>query len=38
VAFNLSLRAEDRTLTDEDIAPVVEKILSELATLGAQLR
>ena len=38
VAFNLSLRAEDRTLTDEDIAPVVEKILAELATIGAQLR
>ena len=38
VAFNLSLRAEDRTLTDEDISPVVEKILSELASIGAQLR
>ncbi len=39
VAFSLELRADDRTLTDEDISPVIEKILSALREkLNAVLR
>ncbi len=39
VAYSITFRAEDRTLTDEDVNPVMDKILNQLETkLGAQLR
>jgi phenylalanyl-tRNA synthetase beta chain len=39
VAYNITFRAEDRTLTDDDIASPMKKILKELEDkLGAQLR
>ena len=39
VAYSITFRAADRTLTDEDVNPVTEKILAELESkLGAQLR
>jgi phenylalanyl-tRNA synthetase beta chain len=34
----LSFRAEDRTLTDEDVAPARERIVAALAQLGGELR
>jgi phenylalanyl-tRNA synthetase beta chain len=38
LALALSFRAEDRTLTDEDVAPVRERIVAALAELGGELR
>jgi phenylalanyl-tRNA synthetase beta chain len=38
LALALSFRAEDRTLTDEDVAPVRERIVAALAGLGGELR
>ena len=39
VAYNISFRAADRTLTDEEVASPMKKILKELEEkLGAQLR
>ncbi len=38
LALALTFRAEDRTLTDEDVAPVREKIVAALAELGGELR
>ncbi|HIS93700.1 MAG TPA: phenylalanine--tRNA ligase subunit beta [Candidatus Alectryocaccomicrobium excrementavium] len=38
LAFALSFRASDRTLTDEEIAASMEKIQAACAGLGAQLR
>lgn len=39
VAYSLTFRAADRTLTDDDVNPVTDKILAELEKkLGAQLR
>ena len=38
LAFALSFRASDRTLTDEEIAASMEKIQAACAKLGAQLR
>jgi phenylalanyl-tRNA synthetase beta chain len=38
LALTLSFRALDRTLTDEDVAPVRERILAALAELGGELR
>lgn len=39
VAYSITFRAKDRTLTDEDINAVFDKIVDELKTnLGAQLR
>ena len=39
MAYSLTFRAADRTLTDGDVDPVTEKILAELESkLGAQLR
>ena len=39
VAFSLTLRADDKSLTDEDVNPVMKKILSDLETkLSATLR
>jgi phenylalanyl-tRNA synthetase beta chain len=39
VAYNISFRAADRTLTDDDVSAPMKKIVAELETkLGAQLR
>ena len=39
VAYSIKFRAADKTLTDDDVAPVMNKILKELEEkLGAQLR
>jgi phenylalanyl-tRNA synthetase beta chain len=38
LALALSFQAQDRTLTDEDIAPVRERIVAALAELGGELR
>lgn len=38
VAFNLTLRAADRTLTDEEVGAVMGKVLKALEGLGAQIR
>jgi phenylalanyl-tRNA synthetase beta chain len=38
LALALTFRAEDRTLTDEDVAPVREQIVAALAELGGELR
>jgi phenylalanyl-tRNA synthetase beta chain len=38
LALALSFRAADRTLTDEDVAPVRERIVAALAGLGGELR
>jgi len=38
LALALSFRALDRTLTDEDVAPARERIVTALAALGGELR
>jgi phenylalanyl-tRNA synthetase beta chain len=38
LALSLSFRSSDRTLTDEDVAPLREKIVTALAQLGGELR
>ena len=38
LALALTFRAEDRTLTDNDVAPVRERIVAALAELGGELR
>ena len=38
LALALSFRASDRTLTDDDVAPVRERIVAALGELGAELR
>ncbi|MFI5008880.1 MAG: phenylalanine--tRNA ligase subunit beta [Solirubrobacterales bacterium] len=38
LALALAFRASDRTLSDEDIAPVRERIVAALAELGGELR
>ena len=38
LALALSFRALERTLTDEDVAPVRERIVAALAELGGELR
>lgn len=39
VAYSITFRAADRTLTDDDVNPLTDKILKELESkLGAQLR
>ena len=38
LALALSFRAPDRTLTDEDVAPLRERIVAALAELGGELR
>lgn len=38
VAFNLVFRAKDRTLEDKEVNELMDKILKELAGLGASLR
>jgi phenylalanyl-tRNA synthetase beta chain len=38
LALALTFRADDRTLTDDDVAPVRERIVTALAELGGELR
>lgn len=38
VAFNITMRASDRTLTDEEVGGAMNKILKALEDLGAQIR
>ena len=38
VAFNITMRSADRTLTDEDVEKAMNKILKNLADLGASIR
>jgi phenylalanyl-tRNA synthetase beta chain len=38
LALSLAFRATDRTLTDEDVAPVRERIVAALGELGGELR
>jgi phenylalanyl-tRNA synthetase beta chain len=38
LALALSFRAQERTLTDEDVAPARERIVAALAELGGELR
>ncbi len=38
LALSLAFRALDRTLTDEDVAPVRERIVAALGELGGELR
>ena len=38
LALAMSFRALERTLTDEDVAPVRERILAALSELGGELR
>ena len=37
-AYSISFRANDRTLEDKDIAPIMEKILNDLSEMGIELR
>jgi phenylalanyl-tRNA synthetase beta chain len=38
LALSLAFRGHDRTLTDEDVAPVRERIVVALGALGGELR
>ncbi len=38
IAYNITMRSADRTLTDEDIEKAMEKILKKLAEIGASIR
>ncbi|MDD6102627.1 MAG: phenylalanine--tRNA ligase subunit beta [Clostridiales bacterium] len=38
MAYSISFRANDRTLEDKDITPVMDKILKGLGSLGIELR
>jgi phenylalanyl-tRNA synthetase beta chain len=38
LALSLSFQTQERTLTDEDVAPVRERIVAALAELGGELR
>ena len=38
VAFSLRFRAADHTLKEEEITPVIDKILKKLEDAGAQIR
>ena len=38
VAYSISFRACDRTLTDEDVNPVMDKIFADLKEAGYELR
>ena len=38
VAYNITFRAPDRTLTDEDVNPIMDKIIEELGARGFELR
>ena len=38
VAYTISFRAKDRTLSDKEVGEVMDKILKALADLGIELR
>ena len=38
LALALTFRSSDRTLTDEDVGPVRDRIVAALAALGGELR
>ncbi|MDE5965664.1 MAG: phenylalanine--tRNA ligase subunit beta, partial [Lachnospiraceae bacterium] len=38
VAYSLSFRAQDRTLKDDEVNPIIEKMIRELGKLGIELR
>jgi phenylalanyl-tRNA synthetase beta chain len=38
LALTLTFRAQDRTLTDEDVAPVRDRIIAALGEAGGELR
>ena len=38
LALALTFRSQEQTLTDEDVAPVRERIVAALAGLGGELR
>jgi phenylalanyl-tRNA synthetase beta chain len=38
LALTLTFRARDRTLTDEDVAPLRERIVAALGEMGGELR
>ncbi len=38
VAYNITFRASDRTLSDEDVNPIMDKIFGECAAKGFELR
>jgi phenylalanyl-tRNA synthetase beta chain len=38
LAYTLNFRADDRTLTDEDVSKSIKKILTSLESVGARLR
>jgi len=38
LALTLTFRARERTLTDEDVAPVRERIIAGLVEIGGELR
>ena len=38
IAYNITMRSADRTLTDEDIEKAMTKILKKLAEIGASIR
>ena len=38
VAFNITMRAADRTLTDEEVGAAMSRILKAMEELGAQIR
>ena len=38
VAFNITFRAKDRTLTDDDVNPIMDKLFEELKSKGFELR
>ncbi len=38
VAYSITFRAKDRTLTDEDVNAAMKKILNGLKDLGIELR
>ena len=38
VAFSITLRAKDRTLSDEEINNTMDKIIAKLEESGAELR
>ena len=38
IAYSITFRADDRTLTDDDITGAMKKILNGLESLGIELR
>ena len=38
VAFNITLRSKEATLTDEQVETIMNKVISKLSAAGAELR